>query len=244
MDTIIRTPAPDGAGVYAVYNPCGTQPAARAVVLAHGLTGNPNEYIHKTAQRHFNAAGYDVYRIAFYGPQADARKLHDCTLAIHAADLTLVLDAIRPKHKYLYCAGHSFGGLTLLIANPALSAAAFWDSSFTPWAAAWSARKVHDPVHDIFTVGWGMSIRISPAMYDEVRGIDARAEGMAAAFRAPALVALADKGQENPRPTHLYDSLAGDKKLARFAQASHCFWEEDSAQNLAAATQNWFDAHG
>jgi hypothetical protein len=155
--------------------------------------------------------------------------------------LNQLVESLRFKYRRLFCAGPSYGGLTLLIANPDIDAASFWDSSFTPGASLWNKELVTHP-DGTHTIGWGMSIQVGEAMVREGKALDAKAEELAAVFRAPAQVALAGIGAENLIPTHLYDSLKGKKELIRVAGASHCFYESDTARQLAVHTQRWFEA--
>jgi pimeloyl-ACP methyl ester carboxylesterase len=62
--------------------------------------------------------GYDVLRINLYDIFSDARKLIDCTLEIHADDINTVLDQNGPEYNHINLVGHSYGGPSIMFAQP------------------------------------------------------------------------------------------------------------------------------
>lgn len=227
------------------------RPAAKLALLIHGLTGHPFEYVHMTTVPQLNALGYDVARISLYGDHPQNRSLIDSTVQTHADDSNALISHLKDKYGYqhLYAAGHSYGGLTLLLANPAgLNAAAFWDASFTPYKAFWkdNAHPCQFKERSCYTMRFdGVDQIFGEAMVQEAQKLDEQAESIARVFTAPALVILAGDNAENPLRTHLYDALPPqhNKKLLDVAGANHCFYVNGTAQELAAATCDWFEAH-
>lgn len=240
----IKTKAHDGKVIYSVFNPAIGAKSDVLVIIGHGLTGHPNEYLHKVSHRYFNEKGWDTLRVAFYCSFADARKLKDCTLAIHASDLNTVIAAYKGQYKKIFAVGHSYGGLTMLFANPDVDAMSFWDSSFTPYEAFWKSDATYIPELDCYKIGWGVDSIIGKAMYEEAKNLtEDVAVSMAKNITIPSQVVLATVGQENPDPEILYKSLISEKELCKI-DSNHCFYIENTADILAQKTYEWFAKQG
>jgi hypothetical protein len=241
-ETAFDLNALDGKKIRVWRNLAADNPAQKAVILAHGLTGNPHEYLHMAARDYFNNKGYDVFRLSFYSGAPAYRVLPECTLDIHAKDLNIVVGHVRNSYKKVYVCGHSYGGLTLLIANPNADAVSFWDASFTPYKGFWKSDSPYIPELDCYTIGWGSANLIGKAMFKEAIEIDEKAEDIAAAFRRPAQVILAGESNENPVRTHLFDALSGvEKSFEDIKGATHCFTDGWIAQTLYQKTHEWFE---
>lgn len=234
-------PATDGKHIYYIETLSGSVKSDKAIIIGHGLTGHPQEYMHQIATRYFVGQDYDVYRIGFYGDPKDARKLPECTLAIHASDLNQLVAHVSPNYKKTFVAGHSYGGLTLLIANPAVDAIAFWDSSYVP--EFWD-QAIYIPETDKYVIGWGVYSLIGKAMFEEAKLYTRDySKSLAAKVKTPSLVALAKLGRENNDEAALYNDLACEKQLAEFAGASHCFYEEHATESLMRETEEFFSKY-
>ena len=239
----IQTKAQDGKVIYSIFNPAVGVKSDVLVIIGHGLTGHPNEYVHKIAHRYFNEKGWDTLRIAYYSDPADARKLKDCTLSIHADDLNTVIKAHKPLYKKIFCVGHSYGGLTMLFANPNADALSFWDSSFTPYDGFWKRDAVYMPELDCYTMGWGQNNLIGKAMVEEAKNLKLEDSiSLAKAIQTPSQVVVATMDHENAIPTILYDHLVCPKELCEIA-ANHTFTFENTADTLAQKTYEWFAKH-
>lgn len=145
--------ARDGVPVYYTLNKAKSDNSNKLIIIGHGLTGNRFEYIHQIAAPLMNDAGYDVIRIAFYADPKDAQKLDDCTVQTHADDLNDLLAQVSKDYNKVYYAGHSYGGLTALLANPDVHATAFWDSTYVP--DFWDNEAKYIPELNCFALGWG-----------------------------------------------------------------------------------------
>ena len=74
----------DGKKIWCRLNKAEKGAAKKVVILSHGLTGHPNEYLHQIARDFFTARGYDVCRFSYYHDGDDYRTLTDCTLKFTA----------------------------------------------------------------------------------------------------------------------------------------------------------------
>ncbi len=243
MDQQFSIPAHDGKTIYGLFNQAGDSPSQSLVILAHGLTGKTREFIHVMAMRAFTSSGYDVARISFYDGWPNARILRDCTLDIHAKDLNSFIDHFRSRYKNIFVAGHSYGGLSMLIANPVVNAVSFWDASWTP---GWHKEVIQVPQLDCFAFNHGQEKLIGRAMYDEAAYYAANPPSdFAAAFKSPAQVVLAQADEKPGRARdQLFNALEiADKELVRIEGADHQFTNGQTVEALLAATKSWFDLH-
>lgn len=233
-------PATDGAIINGRINCAGDKPAAKLVVLSHGLTGHINEYIHLMARDYFNQRGYDVVRFSYYSSGEKARNLKDCTLKIHASDLNAVIEHFSFSYKKVFVAGHSYGGLTILFANPDVTSVSFWDSSFVP--TFWKAEGAYIPELDCYKIGWGCSNLVGKAMVEEASSLrEEDSIQMAQSLNAPGQVLLAGENNENTKRTLLFESLKEPKNFYDVPHADHCFNKGKTVYDLLEKTHTWFE---
>lgn len=221
--------------------------ATKAVILCHGLTGHMYEHHFQLARTYFTQRDYDVIRINFYSSEPDARRITDCTVALHAKDLARVVEHFAPQYTSLFAAGHSFGGLTILMANlPALSAASFWDGTFIPFAEdkGFSGCWHYSAELDEYIVDWPPIRRVvGKRFYEETQTFTTdRMVKWAEAFTRPAQVIAAGDFPENmPYQKKFYDTLAPEKEFVPIAGASHGFNEGGTVFELLDNTHRWFE---
>ena len=195
-----------------------------------------------TARNHFINHGYDVYRPAFYWDGPDTRKLDECTVEIHAQDLSKVIDLTKAKHEKVYCAGHSYGGLTLLHSNPEINAVSFWDSSYIPSWLEDELETIDNSKH--YSLPWGTRQLVGKDMLEEAISLTAPVcKDLAENFISPSQVILAEDAQEEAIRKNLYIDLKATKELIEIDGADHCFYKKDSMIQLLQHTENWFSSH-
>lgn len=216
----------------------------KAIVIGHGLGGSPTGYMHLMARNYYNALGYDVYRMAFYWDASYHRKLHETTLAIQGQDLNAVIAHVRDTHDKLFVVGHSYGGLTLVFANPQVNAMSFWDSSYQPWDRIWS--KSTSPAADGKThlLHWQYCLTIGQAMMDEGKALTRDAASlMTRQIVTPSQVVVAGEGTMKADTQMLYDDLSCEKEIVTVDGAGHMFVEGQVIYELFDKTHQWFGKH-
>lgn len=192
------------------------------------------------ARNYFNERGYDVYRFAYYWSEPDNRILHDCTLDIHSKDLNTVIAHVQEQHDKVFVCGHSYGGATMLFANPEVAAVSFWDSSFV--STFWKEDAVYEPSLDYYKLGWGIDHIIGKAMYEEGVGITQEQAALRAQKLAtPAQVIHAGICDDEVWRTGLYEALNEPKELYTVKNAGHCFTEGNTIFDLLDKTHQWFE---
>ena len=240
-------PLDDGHKLYGRIN-YASGPARKAVILCHGLTGNMDERHYQLAQDFFTARGYDVIRFNFYGQEPDARRITGCTVAQQAKDLERLLQHFAPKYESLCAAGHSFGGLTILMANsPLIAAASLWDGTFIPFAEdkTFSEQWTYSKERGDYVVNWpGLTKVVGKKFFDESRTFTTdRMKQWAKNFTRPVQVIAAGAFNDNiPYQKKLFETLAsGQKEYTSIAGASHGFTEGNTALQLLENTHRWFE---
>ena len=231
---------PDGKKIFCAIDSASEETAPKALVLSHGLTGHPMEHMHMEARSYFVDRGYDVYRFAYYWDGDDTRKLDECTVASQAHDLTQIIDMVKPQHDKVFCAGHSYGGLTLLHANPDIAALSFWDASYVPTWFEDEAVPLKDTPY--FTLSWGSRHLINPKMVAEAKALDeAACKSLANAISAPAQIVIAPETNRTPWRKELYNHINSPKEYSEIAGADHCFTNGDTLNALLKETHEWFE---
>ena len=246
-EDVFSVPLGDGHTLYGRINKAD-KPARKAVVLCHGLTGHMYEHQYMLARTFFTERGYDVIRFNFYGEEPDARRITDCTVALHAQDLQKLLQHYAPQYESLCVTGHSFGGLAVLMANsPHIAAASLWDGTFIPFAedknfsGQWSYNK------DLgeYVVNWSPLTKVvGKKFYEETRTFTTeRMEQWAKAFKRPVQVIAAGAFNDNvPYQKKMFETLAsGKKEYTVIEGASHGFNEGDAVFKLLESTHRWFE---
>ena len=236
-------PARDGKDIYCRLNYAGDTPANKAVILAHGLTGHLNEYIHLAARDFFNARGYDVYRISFYCGGDNHRDLQDTTIQIHANDINDLVTHIKTKHEKLFICGHSYGGVSVLFANPDVTATSLWDATFLPWEDTWQTReKTITPINEnYFLHGSGLRFIFGYNMLNEAKNTSTqdmidRTKNLKAPTNA-----ISVEFDHEPMRDELAKHLKKPTEFKVIKGADHCFTNGDTATDLYNATHQWFE---
>ncbi len=206
------------------------------------------EHQYMLARVFFTERGYDVIRFNFYGDEPDARRIVDCTVALHAEDLKELLEHFAPLYESLYVAGHSYGGLAILMANaPQIAAASLWDGTFIPFAEdkSFSAPWFYNKEIGEYMVAWLPIVRVvGTKFYEETQTFTTdRMMQWAKSFTLPAQVLAAGGFPENmPYQEKLFDSLASaEKEFTPIAEASHGFNEGTAVFELLENTHRWFE---
>lgn len=240
-ESMIVLDAFDGKKIYSVWNKAGDVLSDKVVILAHGLTGHANEYLHQMTRIYFNERGYDVVRINFYNWCEGARNLIDTTLEIHGRDLNTLTEYLRKLYKSIFIAGHSYGGLTLLFSQPQVNALAFWDPSFVPWEEFLQVDVQSLASGQVKVIGGGVLSVVGQKMLDEAKSLTFDISSSKAGTIFPSsLVVTAEKETALMR-RELYDALKCEKTFYEVKGASHCFNEAMTVQELCEQTFNWFE---
>lgn len=241
METTWTIPTPDGHTIYGVKNSSGLT-TSKAIFIVHGLTGHMNEYAFKRAADYFEET-YDVYRFNLYDGRDGGRNMVDCTIKTHAGDLNLVLEHFAKSYKQVFLIGHSYGGPTVMTANPSnITAVSLWDPSFDLRHTQERFEDAYTPCGDMYMVNWGTTYLIGKAMYEEAGRLDESAcIELSKKFLSPIQVISAGDGFFVQQ--HLsWHSFGAPNNIREFVAGTvHCFHEGNSCDDLLKKTQDWFN---
>lgn len=240
-------PLEDGHRLYGRID-YAAKPTGKAVIFAHGLTGNMYEHQYMLARTFFTEHGYDVIRFNFYGEEADSRRITDSSVAQHAKDLDRLLQHFSTQYDSLCVAGHSFGGLALLMSNsPHIAAASMWDGTFIPFAEDERFSKCWSYNESLgeYAVNWAPVTKVvGKKFYDETQTFTTeRMKQWAKAFTRPVQVVAAGAYEENlPYQKKLFKTLSSEKKeYTKISGASHGFNEGNTVFELIEGTYKFFE---
>ncbi len=215
--------------------------ADSAIFIVHGLTGHMNEYAIKRAADYFHSS-YDVYRFNLYDGEEGARQLINCSIKTHADDLNTVLSEFSGLYKKIFLIGHSYGGTTIMCANPSnITAVSLWDPSFNLNRIQKDFVQIPFVNNDYYVLNWGNSYLIGKDMYDEAGKLDENAcINLAKDFLSPVQVIHAGDG------LYVNDEISyhsfGNKNNIRdiVPDSVHCFYEKNTCDVLLDKTEKWF----
>lgn len=234
--------ARDGKEIAVRYAASKDNPDNKAVILAHGITGRPSEYIHMMARNYFTEKGYDVYRMSFYDDADNARKMHTTTLPLQANDMNDVVAHVKQNHGKVYLCGHSYGGATILFANPDVDALAFWDSAFDVGSFWTEIQKDQETLDkEIISTSSRINMLFSKEMMTHAQSQSIEnMNRMTASIKKPSTVITAEKDTNLESGKHIFKNLACEKEYHEIKNADHRFLVGDTAQDLYNATHLWF----
>ncbi len=235
--------ARDGKRIFVIRNYASSTPSEKVVVIAHGLGGSPTGYMHQMASRFFTDHGYDVIRLAFYwDSHPDYRRLHQTTLELQANDLNDVIAELCGDYKKTYVCGHSYGGLTLVLANPKADAFAFWDNSYQPSERLWAANTSLSADQETHLLHWEYWITIGKAMYDEGRNFTReKATSFAKQIKTRSKIFVAGESWLSEDTRMLYEDLDCPKEIETIKGAGHTFVEGLIVYDLLTKTLEWLE---
>jgi pimeloyl-ACP methyl ester carboxylesterase len=238
IETSLRMPLPDGKAAYGKLRPGDKR---ELIIFAHGLASGPGRTLPTAFAHYFADLDYPVLRFGFYDERPDARKLVDCTLAIHIADLEAVFAYAKETLSFerIHLIGHSFGGLTIVGAHlPAASAVLLDPShpSFNPFREAEYIKPL-----DRYTFrGNGMQYLIGPDMVKEAEHLTA--DDVVPGHQAPTLV-ISATGSELAKTCVKYAEQIPDAKLVEVDGADHSFSSDDYLDQALMESRRWIGAH-
>jgi pimeloyl-ACP methyl ester carboxylesterase len=237
----------DNYRIYGCTNSDKGSSPDRAIVMVHGLTGNMDEYQHKSAANFFIKHGYDVVRFDLYSDMPGSRSLSHCTLQTHAADLNTVIEQKASAYRKLFLIGHSYGGPTIMVAQPKRATAlSLWDPSFD-LPARWDPADRTDikQINGVTYLDWGREIIIGEDMLHEARSRYGADECLALskALDKPIQVVTASEGFYATQGMSWHSAGHPENERITIKGADHCFHNGAVLDDVLAASLNWFDRY-
>lgn len=246
MEREIKIKTTDSKCIYGVLRlPKGkTIPSEKPlVVFIHGLTGHKNEHHFFNGVRFFEKRGWPTFRFDLYGDEKKSRHLRYCTLETHAEDLDLVIDYFKNKGvKKIFVAGHSYGGLTILMSKKQkYNAVALWDSSYEPFGFLKHAKRIKAEKYSGYIKDWGIQFVLGEKMIKEAKKLTGKkCENLIKSLRVPVKIIVAGKGDSIKDGQKYFKAANAPKEFMAIKNATHCFDEDGAEEKLFQETYNWF----
>lgn len=208
------------------------------LVFVHGFTGYKDEHIFFNGARFFEKKGFSTFRFDLYGWKKDARKLEECTLSLHGKDLDMVVEYFRNKGaKKIFVAGHSFGGVTVLLSKKkGFDIAVLWDSSGDKDVRL-DAKYIKELDRYYFEKG-AYGFTISKAMYEE-NNKKLKPSELIQSMPMPIKVIVAGAGIMVEEGKKLFKNANEPKDFAIVPNATHTFDEDGTEEKLFQETYSW-----
>lgn len=217
--------------------------ADKVLVLVHGLTGHMNEYHIKGAANFFRDHGYDVVRFNLYDGE-NGRRLRDTNLQIYARDLNQVLDEKAVGYEKIFIAGHSYGGPTIMVAQPRQATAlSLWDPAFEMTKNF--AEKNFILVEDQNFYIWPKNNEaiLGYEFIDEYKNIYDLEKCLSLSKSLSAVPIQVVAAEEGYGQDELSWHSAGHDLNERHIvmNADHCFWRGNVFQEVLDKSLEWFE---
>lgn len=240
----IEIPA-SGKTIYGLLREVEGVPNAPLVVLVHGFTGHRNEPLHYNGSRFLEQAGFATYRFNQYGSEADARKLLECTVETHVADLDLVIGHFRRlSDRPISVIGHSLGGLTIMASKERdFDAVVLWDPTLPergnfaerPDSYAWV-----EPL-GVWLVKDGISVLVSDEMGASWQAVP---PGAITGLECPVKLVAAGDHTLVEACQRYYEAANEPRSLSVVEGADHEFLNRETQQQLFHETVDWLERYG
>lgn len=236
--------APDGITIYGVTDYAfEDRPSDKALVLVHGLTGHINEYHMKGAANYFSAHGYDVIRFNLY-PGGDGRHLIDTNLQDYASDLNTVLKSKTNTYNKIFIAGHSYGGPTIMIAQPdTATALSLWDPTFDLSTRFAKGRFIFEQQGALNIWKRGVDVVLGDKLINEYRDRYDAEECLALSrniAHVPIQVIAADEANGSD-PQSWHSAGHADNHRHIIQNCDHCFWRGRTFDEVLDLSHQWFE---
>ena len=211
------------------------------LVFVHGFTGYKDEHIFFNGSRFFEKKGFSTFRFDLYNWNKDARKLEECTLSLHGEDLDTVVKYLRKKGaNKIFVAGHSFGGVTVLLSKKKeFQAAVLWDSAGDRDVRL-NAKYIKELGKYYFEEG-AYGFTISKAMYEE-NNKKLKPSKLIRLMPMPIKIIVAGAGIMVEEGKKLYQNANEPKDFVIIPNAAHTFDEEGTEEKLFQETYNWLNS--
>lgn len=237
MEREVKIKTSDGKNIYGLLRGSARRPV---VVFVHGFTGDMNEHIFYNGARFFERHGFSSFRFNLYDWRRGARKLHECTLETHAADIDRVIEYLRRKGaRKVFVVGHSYGGPTILMSKKKnYDAVALWDASYGRSVMFLHAKAMRE-LKAYYEI-WGYGIIIGKKMVEfGKRMTPKKSDALIKTVRVPIKIIVVERGDLVRGGKRYYRAAHPPKAFAIIPGADHNFSFEGNEEALFGETLDW-----
>jgi acetyl esterase/lipase len=168
----------------------------------------------------------------------------DCTLETHIRDLNTAVDYVRSEYKpkRIHVAGHSYGGITILLGKPDVTSAILIDPSH-PNVNAFRKAKYVKELDAYLRSSAGLEYLVGPAMVEEYNALES--DGFTSGYHTPSLIVTAGNSVL-AKTGPLYARALSDQteiKHEIIESADHSFSTVHFQSELAKHSVTWLKDH-
>ncbi len=242
MENILKIPIEAEKFIYGTLN-YSNSANDKLVIFVHGLFDNEISQLMFNAGHYFSKNNFSSFRLNLYHFKPDSRHFSECTLSQHSLDLEKVIDYFKPKYKFIFLVGHSFGGLTVINANlENVTAVSLWEpSSFISCPPNLYIKYNEKVKKYIFNIGY--DIVVEEKFMNDLNSYPNELE-LIKKIKCPVQIAYADgpKGGQIESSIRYFKNIThNEKNLLPIYGASHSFREENTEEKLYNKTAEWFN---
>lgn len=235
-ETQLTIPLSDGHVAYAKLRGHWAQPL---VIFAHGLTGSMDEVLPNELSKFLTQHNFACLRFNFYDWREHARRIGETTLHVHAQDLAdIVAYAQAQGSQTIHVIGHSYGGLTLLIAGQLpITSGILLDPAHPKYLPMHEVKFITEL--DAYLWSEGIDFMLSKAMIEIERRLNL--QQVLTAYQLPTLVIAAGAGILQETSNEYYEAIRS-RYPARFTTipaAQHTFHTDEMQQATGDAILAW-----
>ncbi len=230
QETKVEILTSDEKVTYAIKNSVAKNGAL--VVFVHGLGGNNQRHLFYNGARFFPEKGFDTLRINLYDRPENARKLHECSIDTHAADIDAVIESVKDTYEKVFLIGHSLAGPSIIYSKQNVTATVLWDPSIVLDPSQQLSWEEVTPGGDYF-LKYGDWKLVSRALHDQwaETNID-----MLKRMKVPTKIIAAGDGPLVDRWNQVLDKIPVPYEYYIVKGAGHGFDEWGTEEELFAET--------
>ncbi len=227
----------DNFTIYGTLNNSGAA-STKLIIFVHGLTGGQNEHHYFNAVPFFTKEGFDTFRFDFYSDENNARQLSDCSITIHAQDLTTVVNYFKDTYDQVFLVGHSLGVPVILRTNLSpITKIVLWDPT-SGMKSLEEKNCVYNEKLGKYILNWGLEIIIGQNMIDEWKEAS-NLKVSVEKITKPCKFVFAENGKKYEAWKPYLQFIKVPYESAVVGGASHVFVEEGAEQKLFDETLEW-----
>ena len=236
MEQQIKIKTSDKHIIYGTFRKANKKSSV-LLIFVHGLAGHQNGHILYNGARHFSEQGINTFRFDLYSGEKKGKVLTKAGLFTNAKDLNTVVKYFKKKFKKIFVAGHSMGGLTILLSDTDLvDGIILWDCSRTLRGVKQKLRYNKNLRAYIFS--WGFEFLVGKKSWNERSNFPFPNEIMPK-IQTPVKIIVAGKGALIKAGKDYFKYANKPKAFAIIKGATHNFNEEGTAEKLFAETHSF-----
>lgn len=229
----------DGKKLYGILQAVDNAEAP-VVVFIHGLAGHMREKPIKFSAYAAVEAGLTALRLNLYGAEPDSRKLIDCTVDTHIADVSQVLEQIRSSGRRVAVVGHSLGALVIQRLDRSLfDVAVLWDpvDVATEDFSQWPDVSLDETTGN-WSLNWTADLSVTPAFYDSWWNSQPDNHDLQCSTK----VICGGASNLQAECERYAKAQSSESELVTIDAADHHFSSREATERLYAETTSWLVA--